>query len=197
MEVFTYVYICFTYTYTFHVRICRLTLLGIVCVVEFARCLCCADRCHIGRLHVRCVSFFFLTSEANFQNITRGAWVARSVKCPALGFGSRHDLTVREFCIGNVEPSWDSLSLPLCLSLTFPYLHCLCLCQNNFFFKITLPTFIYFWDRERQSMNGGGAEREGDTESETGSRLRAISPEPDAGLELTGHEIETWLKSDA
>ena len=27
---------------------------------------------------------------------------------------------------------------------------------------------IYFWDRERQSMNGGGAERDGDTESETG-----------------------------
>ena len=34
-------------------------------------------------------------------------------------------------------------------------------------------------------MNGGGAEREGDTESETGSRFRAISPEHDAGLELT------------
>ena len=46
-------------------------------------------------------------------------------------------------------------------------------------------------------MKGGGAEREGDTESETGSRLRAISPEPDAGLELTGREIVTWLKSDA
>ena len=30
-------------------------------------------------------------------------------------------------------------------------------------------------------MNGRGAEREGDTESEAGSRLRAISPEPDAG----------------
>ena len=30
-------------------------------------------------------------------------------------------------------------------------------------------------------MNGRGAEREGDTESETGSRLSAISPEPDAG----------------
>ena len=43
-------------------------------------------------------------------------------------------------------------------------------------------------------MNGGGAEREGDTESETGSRLRAISPEPDARLE---REIVTWLKSDA
>ena len=40
-----------------------------------------------------------------------------------------------------------------------------------FFFLIFFSTFIYFWDRERQSMNGGGAEREGDTESETGSKL--------------------------
>ena len=41
-----------------------------------------------------------------------------------------------------------------------------------FFFLIFFSMFfIYFWDRERQSMNGGGAEREGDTESETGSRL--------------------------
>ena len=40
-------------------------------------------------------------------------------------------------------------------------------------------------------MNGGGAEREGDTEWEAGSRLRAISPEPDAGLELTDREIVT------
>ena len=54
--------------------------------------------------------------------------------------------------------------------------------------------FIYFWDRERQSMNGGGAEREGDTESEAGSRLWAISPEPNAGLELTDREIMTWAE---
>ena len=66
-----------------------------------------------------------------------------------------------------------------------------------FFFFYFFNVFIYFWDRERQSMNGGGAEREGDTESETGSRLRAISPEPDAGLELMDREIVTWLKSDA
>ena len=46
-------------------------------------------------------------------------------------------------------------------------------------------------------MNRGGSEREGDTESETGSRLRTISPEPDTGLELTDREIVTWLKSDA
>ena len=46
-------------------------------------------------------------------------------------------------------------------------------------------------------MKGGGAEREGDTESEAGSRLSAISPEPDAGLELTDRKIVIWLKSDA
>ena len=46
-------------------------------------------------------------------------------------------------------------------------------------------------------MNGGGAEREGDTESEAGPRLQAVGTEPDAGLELTDREIVTWLKSDA
>ena len=40
-------------------------------------------------------------------------------------------------------------------------------------------------------MNGGGSEREGDTESEIGSRLGAVSTEPDVGLELTDREIMT------
>ena len=40
-------------------------------------------------------------------------------------------------------------------------------------------------------MNRGGAGREGDTESEAGSRLQAVSTEPDAGLELTDGEIVT------
>ena len=43
-------------------------------------------------------------------------------------------------------------------------------------------------------MSEGGAEREGDTESEADSRLLAISPEPEAGLELTDREIMTWVK---
>ena len=62
------------------------------------------------------------------------------------------------------------------------------------------PKFIFRErkrERERERSRRGGAEREGDTELETGSRLRAISPEPDAGLELTDREIVTWLKSDA
>ena len=40
-------------------------------------------------------------------------------------------------------------------------------------------------------MSGGETERDGDTESETGSRLRAVSTEPDAGLKLTDGEILT------
>ena len=40
-------------------------------------------------------------------------------------------------------------------------------------------------------MRGGGIEREGDTESKAGYRLRAVSTEPNTGLELTNHEIMT------
>ena len=47
-------------------------------------------------------------------------------------------------------------------------------------------------------MSGGGGrerererERDGDTESEAGSGLRAVSTEPDVGLELTNCEITT------
>ena len=36
---------------------------------------------------------------------------------------------------------------------------------------------------------GREREREGDTESKAGSRLRAVSTEPDVGLEPTNREI--------
>ena len=53
---------------------------------------------------------------------------------------------------------------------------------------------IYSFLRERQRVSRAGEEREGDTESEAGSRLQAVSTEPDAGLELTDREIMTWVK---
>ena len=43
-------------------------------------------------------------------------------------------------------------------------------------------------------MSGGGAEKEGDTEFEAGSRFWAVSTEPDVVLELTNHEIMTWAE---
>ena len=55
--------------------------------------------------------------------------------------------------------------------------------------KIFLHLFLR--ERERQSTSGGGAEREEDTDSEAGSRLRAVSTEPNAGLEPADCEIMT------
>ena len=57
--------------------------------------------------------------------------------------------------------------------------------------------FIYFWDRERQRMNGGGAEREGHTD-----RKQAPGSEPSAQSPTWGSNSQTvrsWpeLKSDA
>ena len=43
-------------------------------------------------------------------------------------------------------------------------------------------------------MSMGGAERGGDMESEAGSRLWAVSTEPDVGLEPTDREIMTWAE---
>ena len=55
--------------------------------------------------------------------------------------------------------------------------------------------FVYFL-RERQGVSRGGVEREreGDTESKAGSRRRAVSTEPNAGLEFTSPEIMTWAE---
>ena len=50
---------------------------------------------------------------------TLGARGVQSAKRPTLGFGSGHDLTVREFkphiglCADSAESAWDSLSPPL------------------------------------------------------------------------------------
>ena len=57
------------------------------------------------------------------------------------------------------------------------------------FFKILFCVYSFLRGREKQSVNRGGAETEGDTESEAGSRLRAVSTEPDAGLQLADPEI--------
>ena len=52
--------------------------------------------------------------------------------------------------------------------------------------------FILFFTERDRAWVGGGAERAGDTESEAGSRLWAVSIELDKGLELTDREIMTW-----
>ena len=60
---------------------------------------------------------------------------------------------------------------------------------NQPVFFLFFLTFFFIFVRQRESASR--AEREGDTESEAGSRLRAVSTEPNEGLELTNHEIMT------
>ena len=43
----------------------------------------------------------------------------------------------------------------------------------------------------RDRVQAAEGQTEGDREAEVGSRLRAASAEPDAGLELTNHEVMT------
>ena len=59
-------------------------------------------------------------------------------------------------------------------------------------FKKFFLTFIHFWETERE--RGGGAEKEGDTESKAGSGFWTISTEPDAGLKPTNRETMTWAE---
>ena len=52
--------------------------------------------------------------------------------------------------------------------------------------------FHFIFERVRDGVQAeGGAEREGDTESEAGSRLPAVSTEPDAGYKLRSSKIIT------
>ena len=54
---------------------------------------------------------------------------------------------------------------------------------------VCLFTYLFIFGRE--SVRRGGAEREGDAESEAGSRLRAVRTEPDVGLGPVNREITT------
>ena len=60
-------------------------------------------------------------------------------------------------------------------------------------FQKRSQNFTFFFERERvrQSVSGGGTERQADRESEAGSRLWAVSTESNVGLELTSRKIVT------
>ena len=63
--------------------------------------------------------------------------------------------------------------------------------KKNFF-----NVYSFLWGRDRHSMSGRGAQRERETEtkSKAGSRLWAVSTEPDTGLQSTSREIMTWAE---
>ena len=67
------------------------------------------------------------------------------------------------------------------------------------YLKIFKNVYLFLRERDTESVSGGGAEREGGTESETGYRLRAVSTEPDGSdpvLKPTNWETGPELKLD-
>ena len=62
------------------------------------------------------------------------------------------------------------------------------------FKKNFLNVLLFIFETERDRAWTGEGQSEGDTESEAGSRLQAVSTEPDLGLKLTNHEIVTWAE---
>ena len=62
---------------------------------------------------------------------------------------------------------------------------------SSLFFFSLLMFYLFLRMRETEHERGRGREIERDTESETGSRLQAVSTEPNTGLEPTNCEVMT------
>ena len=89
-----------------------------------------------------------------------------------------------------------SLWFLFCISLKIGDVEHLFMCLLAIYLKFFFNVYLFLRERERQrqSTSRGGAEREGDTESEAGSRLCAVSTEPDVRLKLMNRKIMTWAK---
>ena len=65
-------------------------------------------------------------------------------------------------------------------------------CFDSFFFFEFFN--IYFWETERDRVHVGEGQREREIQYEAGSRLWAVSTEPEVGPEPTNSEIMTWAE---
>ena len=81
---------------------------------------------------------------------------------------------------------WKSCRAYKTWKLTNPFLNVLII-----FIFIFFTSYLFLRERDRAREGEGQGKREKDTESEAGSRLRAVSTEPDTGLELTNLETMT------
>ena len=66
------------------------------------------------------------------------------------------------------------------------------ICRQVVLFFNFFNVYFYFWERAHRQM--GEWQREGERESKAGSRLWAVSTEPNVGLEFTNCEITTWTE---
>ena len=124
------------------------------------------------------------------------AWVTQSVKCPTSAQVMISQSVSSSTPLGSVllVRSWCgilSLSLPALPTCAFT----LSLKLNKLLFIFIFLKFFFksffIFERGTEYEQGRVREREGDTESELGSRLPAVSREPDIRLKLTNREIVT------
>ena len=84
----------------------------------------------------------------------------------------------------------SSLKVASCpFSINYPH----SLLESNFFLSFFFNVYSCLRDRETQSVSGGGAESDGDTESQAGSRLWAVSTDWHGALN-SQQEIMTWVE---
>ena len=99
-----------------------------------------------------------------------------------------------EMCCGyNIHIGFLTLSIKNVNYFTNKFLYWI-----QVYFLAIFLMFNNFWERERERerecKQGRGRERGGDTESDAGSRLWAVSTEPDRGLQLADYKIMTWAE---
>ena len=132
----------------------------------------------------RCASAFHLPeAQVSKAVLSLSKTVRRATDCDIT-----RSVAMPNLHVGVTHPS--SQKAPKCM-VSFDLHAILCRPKDSqaflFFFKFFFSTFIYFWDRERQSMNGGGAEREGDTQN----RKQAPGSEPSAQSLTRGSNSRT------
>ena len=106
--------------------------------------------------------------------------------------GRKQALFDKEVISLNWKASWEDSNLPIQNDYN-------CVFWKYYYWIRHLFNFLMFIfererQRQRQRMSRGGAEKEGDTDSKTCSRLWAVSTEPDEGLKLMNGEIMTWAE---
>ena len=92
-------------------------------------------------------------------------------------------------------------------TLNLLFLGCHTLSYRIFEYSVSVHSFflsvyLFIFERKRENTSRGGTERERErerqkdrqTESEAGSRLSAVSTEPNTGPQLTNCEIMTWAE---
>ena len=93
------------------------------------------------------------------------------------------------------DADWTPFHVPVGhLYIFFGKISIQILCPFLIQFYLSFYSFLRERERERYWEREGERQRDRETESEAGSRIWAVSTNPDAGLKLMNHELMTWAE---